>query len=104
MSALWPFRASRLATFALTFRASSGVRPLISVQAHHLQADASKDAQREEKAKEKIDFSLSAERVERRVQQLHHGDLSLTHPVTAKLFTPSAFSLKEGGETQQTLR
>ncbi|TNN65348.1 hypothetical protein EYF80_024503 [Liparis tanakae] len=36
-STLWPFRASRLATLALTCRASSGERPLISVHAHQLQ-------------------------------------------------------------------
>lgn len=37
MSARWPFRASRVATLALTCSASSGESRLIRVQAHHLE-------------------------------------------------------------------
>lgn len=47
-SALWPFRASRPATLALTCRVSSGDKPLISVHAHHLEINASKNTHTEQ--------------------------------------------------------
>lgn len=106
MSALWPFRASRLATFALTCRVSSGDRPLISVQAHHLEEDAFKDTGRGEKKngkkKNRLFFvcgvsSVGIAAALRRTAltfPLTHADSQ--HHVPGKLFSLSAFCFKGG--------